>query len=100
MKVVAERPAQDDFRARLSGDPRSLLSLVVVTIIVVKVVPEFGDFYNQFGKELPLSTRFIVGVSTFVTTYLLCSSSARSARDRGCVWLGQAARPAARGSIV
>ena len=31
-----------------------LLSLVVVTIIVVKVVPEFGNFYNQFGKELPL----------------------------------------------
>jgi len=46
-----------------------LLSIVVVTIIVVKVVPEFGAFYNQFGKELPLSTRFIVGLSDFVTTY-------------------------------
>ncbi len=45
------------------------LSLVVVTVIVVKVVPEFGNFYNQFGKELPLSTRFIVGLSAFVTTY-------------------------------
>jgi hypothetical protein len=44
------------------------LSLVVVTVIVVKVVPEFGNFYNQFGKELPLSTRFIVGLSTFVTS--------------------------------
>ena len=31
-----------------------VLSLVVVTIIVLKVVPEFGAFYNQFGKELPL----------------------------------------------
>jgi type IV pilus assembly protein PilC len=47
------------------------LSVVVVTIIVVKVVPEFGNFYNQFGKELPLSTRFIVGVSHFVTTYFV-----------------------------
>jgi len=46
-----------------------VLSLCVVTIIVVKVVPEFGAFYNQFGKELPLSTRIIVGVSAFVTTY-------------------------------
>ena len=46
-----------------------VLSLCVVTIIVVKVVPEFGSFYNQFGKELPLSTRMIVGVSAFVTTY-------------------------------
>ncbi len=47
------------------------LSLVVVTVIVVKVVPEFGNFYNQFGKELPLSTRFIVSLSNFVTTYFL-----------------------------
>ena len=47
-----------------------VLSLIVVTIIVVKVVPEFGSFYNQFGKELPLSTRFIVGVSSFVTSYV------------------------------
>ena len=47
------------------------LSLVVVTIIVVKVVPEFGNFYNQFGKELPMSTRFIVALSKFVTSYFL-----------------------------
>ena len=46
-----------------------LLSLVVVTIIVVRVVPEFGAFYNQFGHELPWSTLFIVSVSKFVTTY-------------------------------
>jgi type IV pilus assembly protein PilC len=45
------------------------LSIVVVTVIVVKVVPEFGNFYNQFGKELPLSTRFIVGLSEVVTSY-------------------------------
>ena len=45
------------------------LSLVVVTVIVVKVVPEFGNFYNQFGKELPASTRFIVAVSNVVTSY-------------------------------
>jgi type IV pilus assembly protein PilC len=47
------------------------LSLIVVTIIVVKVVPEFGNFYNQFGKELPLSTRLIVAVSNFVTSYIV-----------------------------
>jgi len=47
------------------------LSLVVVTIIVVKVVPEFGNFYNQFGKELPMSTRFIVALSNFVTSYFV-----------------------------
>jgi type IV pilus assembly protein PilC len=46
-----------------------VLSICVVTIIVVKVVPEFGAFYNQFGKELPWSTRAIVAVSAFVTSY-------------------------------
>jgi type IV pilus assembly protein PilC len=44
------------------------LSLVVVGIIVVRVVPEFSDFYAQFGKELPLVTRVIVGVSNAVRT--------------------------------
>src|SRR3954462_6648557 len=56
-----------------------LLSLIVVTVIVVKVVPEFGNFYNQFGKELPLSTRFIVGLSAFVTSYFVLTLGALAA---------------------
>ena len=48
-----------------------LLSCVVVAIIVLRVVPEFGAFYNQFGKELPLSTRIIVAISQFAGTYFL-----------------------------
>jgi type IV pilus assembly protein PilC len=48
-----------------------LLSCVVVAIIVLRVVPEFGAFYNQFGKELPLSTRMIVGVSEFAGAYFV-----------------------------
>jgi type IV pilus assembly protein PilC len=45
------------------------LSLVVVSIIVLRVVPEFGLFYEQFGAELPLSTRMIVAVSNFAGSY-------------------------------
>lgn len=45
------------------------LSLVVVGIIVVRVVPEFGAFYEQFGAELPWSTRVIVAVSALATSY-------------------------------
>jgi type IV pilus assembly protein PilC len=43
-----------------------LLSMVVVGIIVFKVVPEFADFYAQFGRgtELPLSTQVVVALST------------------------------------
>lgn len=46
-----------------------VLSLIVVGIIVIRVVPEFGAFYEQFGAELPLSTRLIVSVSHFAGTY-------------------------------
>jgi type IV pilus assembly protein PilC len=48
-----------------------VLSLLVVGIIVIKVVPEFGEFYQQFGADLPLSTRIIVGVSEFAGSYFL-----------------------------
>src|SRR5262249_38574192 len=47
------------------------LSLVVVSIIVLKVVPEFGAFYGQAGAELPAFTRLIVAFSTFAGSYLL-----------------------------
>ena len=39
------------------------LSLVVVGIIVLRVVPEFGDFYDGLGAQLPLGTRMIMAVS-------------------------------------
>ena len=42
------------------------LALVLVTIIVLKVVPAFADFYESFGARLPLATRMIMAVSNFV----------------------------------
>lgn len=46
-----------------------VLSLIVVGIIVIRVVPEFASFYEQFGADLPLSTRIIVAVSAFAGSY-------------------------------
>jgi type IV pilus assembly protein PilC len=46
------------------------LSLVVVAILVLRVVPQFAGYYDQFGKELPLSTRTIVAISAFATSYI------------------------------
>ena len=39
------------------------MSIAVVSIIVFKVIPEFGSFYEQFGSNarLPLLTRVMVG---------------------------------------
>jgi type IV pilus assembly protein PilC len=42
------------------------LALVLVSVIVLKVVPAFSDFYLSFGAELPLVTRIIVRVSDFL----------------------------------
>jgi type IV pilus assembly protein PilC len=42
------------------------LALVLVTIIILKVVPAFSDFYTSFGAELPFVTRVILSVSDFV----------------------------------
>jgi len=42
------------------------MMLVLVGIIVLRVVPAFSEFYNQFGRELPLSTRVIIAISNFV----------------------------------
>jgi len=47
------------------------LALAVVSIIVLRVVPAFSDFYGQFNHELPLITRGIVAVSEFVRSQLL-----------------------------
>ena len=37
------------------------LAVVLVSIIVLKVVPAFADFYAGFDAQLPLSTRVIMG---------------------------------------
>ncbi len=47
------------------------LALVLVTIIILKVVPAFSDFYSSFGAELPLVTRIIVRVSDVVRNQFL-----------------------------
>jgi type IV pilus assembly protein PilC len=45
------------------------LSLVVVSIIVLKVVPEFAAFYAMAQEQLPLSTRVLVAISNFALAY-------------------------------
>src|SRR5712671_4149934 len=47
------------------------LALILVSIIVLKVVPSFADFYSSFGAELPIITRVIVRVSEFLRAQFL-----------------------------
>jgi len=43
-----------------------LLMTALVGIIVLKVIPAFSDFYATFERELPLSTRILMGISSIV----------------------------------
>jgi type IV pilus assembly protein PilC len=53
--------------------PAILITLAIglVTIIILKVVPAFSDFYSSFGAELPFITRVIMRVSDFVRTWFV-----------------------------
>jgi len=44
----------------------TVMMLGLVGIIVLRVVPSFSSFYDNFDRELPLSTRIIVGASNVV----------------------------------
>jgi type IV pilus assembly protein PilC len=48
-----------------------VLSIGVVSMIVFKVVPQFAEFYQQYGEgaQLPTSTRVVVGISTALVGY-------------------------------
>jgi len=47
------------------------LAVALVSIIVLKVVPAFSDFYAGFGADLPLITRIIVQISDFLRSQML-----------------------------
>jgi type IV pilus assembly protein PilC len=46
------------------------LALVLVSIIILKVVPAFSDFYQSFGADLPFATKMIVTISNLIRAQL------------------------------
>src|SRR5881296_1809517 len=48
-----------------------VLMIGLVAILITWVVPKFTDFYKDFGADLPLLTRVLIGVSAFVTQNVL-----------------------------
>jgi type IV pilus assembly protein PilC len=77
--------------------PAILVTLAVglVSIIVLKVVPAFADFYASFGAELPLVTRIILAISNFAQNqFLLIAIVAVSAVISFVVWVKRAGQRA------
>ena len=77
------------------------LSLVVVSIIILRVVPEFEAFYAGFGAELPLMTRVVVAVSDAARSNLpLIALGAGLAAWAGWRWLRSPGRAALLDRVV
>ncbi len=71
------------------------LAIVLVSIIVLRVVPAFTDFYASFDAELPPLTRGIVFVSSVVRQqYLLILVVLAAAVGAFVVWFRQAGQMA------
>ncbi|WP_026664546.1 type II secretion system F family protein [Butyrivibrio sp. FC2001] len=47
------------------------VAVVVVIILMVKVVPTFTALFDEIGEELPLTTRILIGISTFFSNNIL-----------------------------
>ena len=49
----------------------SIFAAVVVTFILMWVVPQFVSIYDDLGSDLPPITKIVMGISHFLTNYLL-----------------------------
>lgn len=51
--------------------PSFVLSALVIAMVVVNifVIPAFADMFKQFGADLPLATKILIGTSDFFVAY-------------------------------
>jgi type IV pilus assembly protein PilC len=71
------------------------MMVVLIGIIVLRVVPAFSEFYSNFGRTLPLSTRVVVAVSDAVVNNLvLLVVAVVGVVVAGWAWLRQAGQRA------
>jgi len=45
------------------------IAVIVTSILLVKVVPQFRDIFQGFGADLPAFTLFVIGISDFMVEY-------------------------------
>lgn len=48
-----------------------VIAAIVVAVILVFVIPVFSEMFADFGKELPVPTQIVVGLSEFVKSKIL-----------------------------
>jgi type IV pilus assembly protein PilC len=49
----------------------TIVAILITIFLLVKVVPVFGDVFQNFGAPLPAPTLFLITLSTFVKKYFI-----------------------------
>lgn len=73
-KLAAHYDRQDELNSMVRSAlyyPAVILAVgvIVVIFLVTQVVPQFVDMFRDFGSELPLPTRMLLAISTFMQSY-------------------------------
>lgn len=53
--------------------PKIVVGVLVMAVVIIMtfVVPKFQSLFSQFGAELPLPTRILIGTSNFFQSYII-----------------------------
>jgi len=74
VKLAEDMEKAEELRGKLKGAliyPAIIVAAMVVVglIMVVFVIPQLSTLYDQFGAELPVTTKFLIGLSDFTINY-------------------------------
>jgi general secretion pathway protein F len=79
LDTVVERLADiEEKNAMLKGKIQGALwypafmvffSILIVIFLMVKIVPSLSDMFTQMGRELPLPTTIVMGISSFLSSF-------------------------------
>ena len=47
------------------------LAVALVNVLLIFVIPVFAEMFNDFGAELPKPTQFLIGLSSFLKSYIV-----------------------------
>ena len=47
------------------------IAVLVITVILIFVIPQFQEMFESFGSQLPLPTRIVIWLSDFIQNYFL-----------------------------
>jgi type IV pilus assembly protein PilC len=74
VRLSEDMEKKEELRAKVKGAmiyPAIIMvgMVLVGLIMVIFVIPQLSTLYDQFGAELPMSTKFLIGLSDFTLHY-------------------------------